>query len=77
MQARETCLVDRPDGTYLCLKINRADTLKGNLGLDDTVFHGFSLLLCMTTSLASGGLVAALLAYRSRARKPCPATRCW
>jgi 2-polyprenyl-3-methyl-5-hydroxy-6-metoxy-1,4-benzoquinol methylase len=44
-----------PNGTYLCLEINCADNLQDNLGPVGTLFHGFSLLLCMTTSLASGG----------------------
>jgi 2-polyprenyl-3-methyl-5-hydroxy-6-metoxy-1,4-benzoquinol methylase len=44
-----------PGGTYLCLEINCADNLQDNLGPAGTLFHGFSLLLCMTTSLASGG----------------------
>jgi 2-polyprenyl-3-methyl-5-hydroxy-6-metoxy-1,4-benzoquinol methylase len=44
-----------PNGTYLCLEINCADNLQDNLGPVGTLFHGFSVLLCMTTSLASGG----------------------
>lgn len=44
-----------PNGTYLCLEINCADNLQQNLGPVGTLFHGFSVLLCMTTSLASGG----------------------
>ncbi len=44
-----------PDGSYLCLEINCGDTLEGNLGPAGALFYGFSVLLCMTTSLASGG----------------------
>jgi 2-polyprenyl-3-methyl-5-hydroxy-6-metoxy-1,4-benzoquinol methylase len=44
-----------PDGTYLCLEINCADSVEQNLGPVGALFHGFSVLLCMTTSLASGG----------------------
>jgi SAM-dependent methyltransferase len=43
------------NGTYLCLEINCADNLEGNLGPVGALFYGFSVLLCMTTSLASGG----------------------
>ena len=44
-----------PDGTYLCLEINCADTLEGNLNPLGALFYSFSVLLCMTTSLADGG----------------------
>jgi hypothetical protein len=44
-----------PDGTYLCVEINCQDTLEQNLGPVGALFYGFSVLLCMTTSLATGG----------------------
>jgi SAM-dependent methyltransferase len=46
-------LVD--DGTYLMLEINCADEHTDNRGPLATVLYGFSVLYCMTTSLAHGG----------------------
>ena len=43
------------DGTYLWLEINCADDHADNRGPLATVLYGFSLLYCMTTSLAHGG----------------------
>jgi len=43
------------DGTYLWLEINCADDHADNRGPLPTVLYGFSLLYCMTTSLAHGG----------------------
>jgi SAM-dependent methyltransferase len=43
------------DGTYLWLEINCADDHADNAGPLATVLYGFSLLYCMTTSLAHGG----------------------
>jgi 2-polyprenyl-3-methyl-5-hydroxy-6-metoxy-1,4-benzoquinol methylase len=45
----------KPDGTYLCLDINCSEHLDENVGPLGALFHGFSLLYCMTTSLAQGG----------------------
>ncbi len=45
----------RPGGTYLCLDINCSDKLQENQGPLGAMFHGFSVLYCMTTSLAAGG----------------------
>ena len=45
----------RPDGIYLCVEINCAERLEENAGPIGALFHGFSILLCMTTSLAEGG----------------------
>jgi len=45
----------RPDGSYLCLEINCADPPDGNVGPIASLLYGFSLLYCMTTSLAQGG----------------------
>lgn len=44
-----------PGGTYLCLDINCSDSLDENVGPLGALFHGFSVLYCMTTSLAQGG----------------------
>ena len=45
----------RPDGKYVCLDINCSDKLEENTGQLGAMFHGFSVLYCMTTSLAGGG----------------------
>jgi len=45
----------QPDGTYLCLEINCADEPAGNTGPIASLLYGFSLLYCMTTSLAQDG----------------------
>ena len=42
-------------GYYLLLDINCSGDLEENLGPLGTMFHGFSLLYCMTTSLANDG----------------------
>jgi SAM-dependent methyltransferase len=43
------------DGTYLLLEINCADDPAENQGPVATLMYGFSVLYCMTTSLAHGG----------------------
>ena len=45
----------RSNGTYVCLDINCSDKLEENAGPLGALFHGFSVLYCMTTSLALGG----------------------
>jgi 2-polyprenyl-3-methyl-5-hydroxy-6-metoxy-1,4-benzoquinol methylase len=45
----------KPDGIYVCLDINCSEKLEENAGPLATLFHGFSILYCMTTSLAGGG----------------------
>jgi SAM-dependent methyltransferase len=44
-----------PGGRYLCLEINCADQPAGNVGPVASLLYGFSLLYCMTTSLAQDG----------------------
>jgi SAM-dependent methyltransferase len=44
-----------PDGHYVCLDINCAEHLEGNAGPLGSLFYGFSVLYCMTTSLAGHG----------------------
>ena len=46
----------RPDGIYVCLDINCADRHEDNHGPVATMMYGFSVLYCMTTSLANGGV---------------------
>jgi 2-polyprenyl-3-methyl-5-hydroxy-6-metoxy-1,4-benzoquinol methylase len=43
------------DGVYLCLDINCSDKLEENAGPLGAMFLSFSVLYCMTTSLAHGG----------------------
>jgi 2-polyprenyl-3-methyl-5-hydroxy-6-metoxy-1,4-benzoquinol methylase len=45
----------RDDGIYVCLDINCSDRVENNSGPLGTTFYGFSVLYCMTTSLAHGG----------------------
>jgi SAM-dependent methyltransferase len=45
----------RPDGRYLCLEMNGAETVEGNAGPIGTLLYGFSILYCMTTSLHNHG----------------------
>jgi SAM-dependent methyltransferase len=45
----------KPDGIYVCLDINCSDKLEENLGPKGSFFHGCSVLLCMTMSLAERG----------------------
>jgi SAM-dependent methyltransferase len=43
------------DGSYLMLEVNCSDDPADNRGALATVLYGFSVLYCMTTSLAHGG----------------------
>lgn len=45
----------RPGGAYVCLDINCSDKLEENKHPLGAMFHGVSMLYCMTTSLAHGG----------------------
>jgi 2-polyprenyl-3-methyl-5-hydroxy-6-metoxy-1,4-benzoquinol methylase len=45
----------RPGGTYLCLDVNCSDKPEENTGPLASLFYGFSIVYCMTTSLANGG----------------------
>jgi 2-polyprenyl-3-methyl-5-hydroxy-6-metoxy-1,4-benzoquinol methylase len=45
----------RPGGRYLCLEINCSDQTASNVGPIAALLYGFSVLYCMTTSLAEGG----------------------
>ncbi len=44
-----------PDGVYLCLDINCSDRVEENVGPLKALLYGFSVLYCMTTSLAHDG----------------------
>lgn len=46
----------RPGGSYLLLEFRVADRLEDNIGPFASIFYGFSLMYCMTTSLARGGV---------------------
>lgn len=43
------------DGAYVCLDINCSDKLEENEGPLGSMFHGFSVMYCMTTSLSMNG----------------------
>lgn len=45
-----------PDGTFLLLDFSSSDKPEENKGPLSTILYGFSLMYCMTTSLANGGL---------------------
>lgn len=45
----------RPDGRYVCLDIIASDRVEDHVGPLGTLFYGFSVHYCMTTSLAHGG----------------------
>ena len=45
----------REGGRYLCLDINCSAETTENVGPIPTLLYGFSVLYCMTTSLARGG----------------------
>jgi len=45
----------KPDGSYVLLDINCSDKPEENAGPLGSLFHGFSIFYCMTTSLAGGG----------------------
>jgi SAM-dependent methyltransferase len=45
----------RDNGHYICLDINCSDKLEENAGPFGAMFHGVSVMYCMTTSLAGGG----------------------
>jgi SAM-dependent methyltransferase len=45
----------RPDGIYVCLEINCSDKLEENIHPIGALFYGFSVLLCLTQSLAENG----------------------
>ena len=44
-----------PGGVHVCLDINCSDRAEDNVGPIATLLYGFSVLYCMTTSLAHGG----------------------
>ncbi len=56
----------KPGGIYVCLDINCSDKLEENAGPLGALFHGFSVLYCMTTSLAHGGEGLGTLGFHER-----------
>lgn len=56
----------RPDGIYVCLDINCSHRLEENAGPLGALFHGISLLYCMTTSLANGGAGLGTLGFHEQ-----------
>lgn len=56
----------RPDGVYVCLDINCSDKLEENAGPLGAMFHGVSIMYCMTTSLAWGGAGLGTVGFHER-----------
>jgi SAM-dependent methyltransferase len=62
----------RADGIYVCLDINCAEKLEDNRGPLGALFYGFSVLYCMTTSLAGGGMGLGTLGFHeAKVRELC------
>jgi 2-polyprenyl-3-methyl-5-hydroxy-6-metoxy-1,4-benzoquinol methylase len=55
-----------PDGVYVCLDINCSDKLEENISPLGALFHGYSVLYCMTTSLAWGGVGLGTVGFPER-----------
>jgi SAM-dependent methyltransferase len=55
-----------PDGIYVCLDINCSDKLEENTGPLGAMFHGVSVMYCMTTSLAWGGAGLGTVGFHER-----------
>lgn len=55
-----------PDGVYVCVDVNCSDKLEENIGPLGAMRHGFSVLYCMTTSLAWGGVGLGTLGFHER-----------
>jgi SAM-dependent methyltransferase len=53
----------RVDGVYVCLDINCSEKLEENRGPLGALLYGFSVLYCMTTSLAGGGMGLGTLGF--------------
>jgi SAM-dependent methyltransferase len=53
----------RLDGVYVCLDINCSEKLEENSGPLGALFYGFSVLYCLTTSLAGGGMGLGTLGF--------------
>jgi 2-polyprenyl-3-methyl-5-hydroxy-6-metoxy-1,4-benzoquinol methylase len=45
----------KPEGIYVCLEVNASHNLEENAGPLGAMFYSFSVLYCMTTSLAHNG----------------------
>jgi SAM-dependent methyltransferase len=62
----------RADGIYVCLDVNCSDKLEENMNALGAMFHGFSVLYCMTTSLSRGGAGLGTLGFpESKVRELC------
>jgi SAM-dependent methyltransferase len=62
----------REGGRYVCLDINASHRLEENVGPLGAVFYGFSVLYCMTSSLARGGAGLGTCGFNERvARELC------
>ena len=53
----------RMDGAYVCLDVNCSEKLEQNSGPLGALLYGFSMLCCMTNSLAEGGMGLGTLGF--------------
>jgi 2-polyprenyl-3-methyl-5-hydroxy-6-metoxy-1,4-benzoquinol methylase len=61
-----------PGGIFVCVEINCSNQLEENAGPLGAMFHGFSVLYCMTTSLANGGVgLGTLGLHEPKMRESC------
>ncbi|MBV9502754.1 MAG: methyltransferase domain-containing protein [Acidobacteriaceae bacterium] len=56
----------KDEGIYICLDTNCSDRLEQNIGPLGAIFHGVSVMYCMTTSLANGGAGLGTLGFHER-----------
>jgi SAM-dependent methyltransferase len=56
----------KEDGIYVCLDINCSHDLEENIGPLGAMFYGFSVMYCMTTSLANDGAGLGTLGFHGR-----------
>jgi 2-polyprenyl-3-methyl-5-hydroxy-6-metoxy-1,4-benzoquinol methylase len=59
----------KPDGAYLMMDPNAADTLEGNLSAQGQFFYWASVYYCLTVSLAQGGVGLGTCMGEARARE--------
>lgn len=69
---RAICQALQPDGIYLCMDANCSDKIEENIGPLPTLRYGFSILYCLTSSLAHGGAGLGTLGLtKSKLRELC------
>lgn len=56
----------KDDGIYICLDVNCSDKLEENIGPIGAMAHAFSVMYCLTTSLANGGAGLGALGFHEQ-----------